>query len=152
MDRPDLSVRRQQTRILLDLSRIGHAADRRVEALLAAHDLQNITPAQANTLMVLVNARRPLTGAEVARELGVSDVTVSRFLKTMEKAGWVARERDPADARRILVRPTAQAREALPRFIAVSNTLLDAAFDGLDAGAVEALAATVAALRERLDP
>jgi DNA-binding MarR family transcriptional regulator len=152
VDRPDLERRRRQTRILLDLARVGNAADRLVEGLLAEHDLPRITPAQANALMVLFNARRPLTGAEIARELGISEVTVSRFVRAMRDAGWVERERDPDDARRLLVRPTAQARAALPRFIAVSNTLLDTAFADLDEAACERMAVALEGIRARLDP
>jgi len=152
VDRPDLEARRRQTRVLLDLARVGHAADRLVEGLLADHDLPRITPAQANALMVLFNARRPLTGAEIARSLGLSEVTVSRFLRAMREAGWVERERDPADARRLLVRPTAKARDALPRFIAVSNALLDTAFAGLSDEQIAHVAQALTSIRDQLDP
>jgi len=150
-DRPQLARRRRQTQIIVDLARVRAAADRWVEESLAAHGLDDITPAQANVLMVLVNARKPLTGAELARELGITEVTVSRFLKRMASAGWVERQRDPADARRLLVRPTDQAREALPRFIRVSNHLLDAAFAELGPEQVDELARQLSRIRERLE-
>jgi len=151
VDPEQLSHRRRQTQIIVDLGRIRSAADRWVEQALSAHELHRITPAQANVLMVLFNARRPLTGAELARELGISEVTVSRFLKRMEAAEWVERQPDPEDGRRRLVRPTPTARQALPRFIAVSNTLLDTAFAGLDPEQVQHLAGLVAGVRQTLE-
>lgn len=150
MDDSTLALRRLQTAIVLDLQRIGHAADQRLAELLAASALEPITPAQANALMALVNARRPLTGAELARHLGRSEVTVGRFLRALEAGGWVARERDADDSRRILVRPTAQTREALPRFVKVSNALLDRVFEGMSPQEVRSLGERLSAVGDRL--
>lgn len=150
MDSAELARRRRQTQIIVDLARIRSAADRWVEDALVRHELRDITPAQANLLMVLFNARRPLTGAELARALGISEVTVSRFLKKMDAAGWVQRARDTEDARRVLVRPTGKAREALPRFILLTNTLLDTTFGPLPASEVDRLAELLTEIREAL--
>ena len=150
--RPDLELRRVQTRAFIDLGRIRHASERLVEGLLARAELADITPAQANALMVLVNARQPLTAAQLARELALSEVTVGRFVRAMEEAGWIERTRDPADSRALLLEPTARAREALPRYIRVSNDLLDQAFAGFDRDEVERIAAVLAKVRANLDP
>ena len=133
--REDLSFRRVQAEILLDLQRLRHVAERRIGHLLAEHDL-DVTPAQANVLMTLFQHRAPMTARQLAVDLQVSEVTVGRFVRALDRDGWVERTRDPADARAILVRPTERARAALPRFIAVSNALQDLAFAGLDADRV----------------
>lgn len=146
----DIGLRRLQTEALLDLNRIRLLSERRVEALLLEHDLQDITPAQANALMVLFQARTPLPAARLAEELAVSEVTVGRFLRALEASGWVERWRDPSDSRRVLVRPSERARRALPRFIAVSNAVLDQAFGCFDQESIEEIAVRVAMVRHNL--
>lgn len=82
--------------------------------------------------------------------MGLSQVTVGRFVKALESAGWVRREPDPADQRALLIRPTPKAYQHLPRFIAVSNTMLDAAFAGFSPGDVVRVARTTERLRTNL--
>ena len=132
MDPVERERRRAQTQLFVDLLGVRNAADRRVERKLAELGVSGITAAQANTLMVLVNARRPMTAAELARALGVSEVTVGRFVHAMASAGWVERRRDRADTRRVWITPTAMTREALPAFVRVTNELLDDVFEGVD--------------------
>ncbi len=148
---PDLERRRLQTRSLVDLARIRHASEGIVEELLRRHELDDITPAQANALMVLIDARRTLTAAELARELSLSEVTVGRFVRALEAGGWVERTPDPGDARALRLSATARTRAALPRFIQVSNALLDRAFEGLDEERVRLFCETLAEVRDRLD-
>jgi DNA-binding MarR family transcriptional regulator len=150
--RISLELRRLQTQALVDLARIRHASERHVERWLADEELDGVTPAQANALLVLVNARRPLSQAELARELSLSEVTVGRFVRALQDSGWVGRERDPQDSRAYVIAPTDKARQALPRFIAVSNRLLDAAFAGLDEAAIERVTRCLASIRQNLDP
>lgn len=152
MPRPDLELRRLQTQALVDLARISHVSERHVERWLAEEGLSDVTPAQANALLVLINARNPLSQAELARDLSLSEVTVGRFVRALQDAGWVARTRDPKDARAYVIAPTEKARLALPRFIAVSNRLLDLAFAGLDARAIERVTRCLASIRDNLDP
>ncbi|MCA9709578.1 MAG: MarR family transcriptional regulator, partial [Myxococcales bacterium] len=122
---PDLELRRLQTEAYLNLGRIHRALERCVAALFVREGLADVTPQQAAVLMELFQARQPLTARELARRQALSQPTVGRFVRALEEQGWVTREADPADARAILIRPTRKARRALPRFIAVSNTLLD---------------------------
>jgi DNA-binding MarR family transcriptional regulator len=152
MPRPDLTLRRVQTQLLVDLARVRHASERLVEGLLRDEGLTDITPAQANALLVLVNARSPLTAARLAEALSISEVTVGRFVRAMEAGGWVARERDPDDSRAWLLVPTARTRERLPSFIRVSNALLDRAFAGVAREDVLALAAFLGEVRQRIEP
>jgi DNA-binding MarR family transcriptional regulator len=152
MSGTDLALRRVQTRALVDLGRIRQATERLVERWLAEEGLEGVTPAQANALLVLVDARQPLAQAHLARALSLSEVTVGRFVRALEESGWVERTRDPDDTRAWRLAPTAKAREALPRFIAVSNRLLDTAFAGLDAEGIARVAGCVAVIRQNLDP
>ena len=88
--------------------------------------------------MVLFQGREPLTARELSRRMGYSGVTVSRFVKALAQAGWLERSPDPTDGRAYLLTPTAKARDALPRFIGVSNALLDdadrALYDAKESG------------------
>lgn len=145
----DLDLRRVHAELLLDLQRIRHVAERRIAELLAAEDL-DVTPAQANVLMALIQHRAPMTARQLAADLELSDVTVGRFVRTLEKRGWLARRRDPDDARAILVEPTARAREALPGFIRVSNALADQAFGGFERATVEEMGRVTRRIRENL--
>jgi DNA-binding MarR family transcriptional regulator len=151
MARPDLALRRVQTQLLVDLARVRHASEALVERLLVQEGLTDITPAQANALLVLVNARSPLTAARLAEALSISEVTVGRFVKALEAGGWVERRPDPDDSRARLLVPTDKTRDRLPSFIRVSNGLLDLAFAGVGRDEVLRLAELLAEVRDRLD-
>ena len=149
-DRENLQLRRVQAQAYLNLSRIQREAERLVCELLVDEGLEDITPAQANAMMVLFQERRPLTARHLAKLMGLSEVTVGRFVKALVAAGWVNREPHPEDSRAMLLRPTRRARRALPRFIRVSNTLLDLAFEGLGAGEIRRIAKTTERLRRNM--
>ena len=65
--------------------------------LVIREGLADVTPQQAAVLMVLFQARRPLTARELAEHQGVSQPTVGRFIKALEQQGWVTRDADPND-------------------------------------------------------
>jgi DNA-binding MarR family transcriptional regulator len=139
----DLALRRQQADAFLSFSRITRQVERRVAELLHAHGLADVTPAQANVLMVLFQARAPLTARHVADAMSLSQPTIGRFIHALEREGWVERRPDPADSRAMLLRPTKKAFAALPRFIAVSNALLDEAFAGCGPATVRRIGRTL---------
>jgi DNA-binding MarR family transcriptional regulator len=139
-----------QAEAYLNLSRIQREIERRTQDLLAAQDLRDVTPAQAGALMVLFQARRPLRARELASLLALSEVTVGRFVHALHEAGWVRRDPDPADSRAVLVAPTPRAYKALPRFIAVSNQLLDEAFSGFGDDEIATCASTTERLRRNI--
>jgi DNA-binding MarR family transcriptional regulator len=147
----DLELRREQADIVLALTQIRRRVERRATELLAAEGLGDVTSAQANALMVLFQARAPITARRLADTLAVSEVTVARFVRALEENGWVARTPDPDDRRAMLLVPTSKAKAALPRFAAVSNQILDAAFAGFDRAGIEALGRVVARVRDNLE-
>lgn len=145
-----LALRRVQADAYLDLTRIQREIDRRAAALLDEQGLHDVTPAQAGALMVLFGEKHPLRARELAARLGLSEVTVGRFVHALHDAGWVRRDPDPDDSRAMLLAPTPKAYRALPRFIEVSNTLLDEAFAGFSADEVERVAKTTERLRRNI--
>lgn len=148
--RTDLAHRRLQTEVALDLSRVQRETERRIETLLADEKLRDITPAQANALMILFQEKEPMTARALAGQMNLSEVTVGRFVRALELAGWVTRESDPGDTRAILVRPSRKAYRSLSRFVAVSNALLDQVFSGMTKKEVEALARLLEQVRQNV--
>jgi hypothetical protein len=126
----DLELRRLQADVLLDLQRIRHASERRVGELLAAEGLE-VTPAQANVLLILIQKRVPLTARQLAAEMALSEVTVGRFVRALEEAGW-------------LERPTSGVHPGL-------DGLLDDCLGGFDADQISTLASMLQHMRQRLD-
>jgi DNA-binding MarR family transcriptional regulator len=51
----------------------------------------------------LITLNGPLSPSELARHAGLHPATMTGILDRLERAGWVARERDPADRRAVLV-------------------------------------------------
>lgn len=52
----------------------------------------------------LVGREGPLSPSELARRAGVHPATMTGILDRLERGGWVARDRDPADRRSIVIR------------------------------------------------
>ena len=76
---------------------------------------------------------------------------MSRFVKALVHAEWVARTPDPEDGRAFLLRPTPKAREAFPRFVHISNLLLDQIFAGFSTEELDALESAMERIRRNLD-
>jgi DNA-binding MarR family transcriptional regulator len=52
----------------------------------------------------IINRRGPLSPSALARYAGLHPATMTGILDRLERAGWIARERDPADRRAVTVR------------------------------------------------
>ena len=52
----------------------------------------------------LIGRHGPLSPTALARLAGVHAATVTGILDRLEKAGWIARDRDPSDRRAVVVR------------------------------------------------
>lgn len=129
-DTPDIEWRAFQADTMLILQRVHQKIVDRTAQAIDQEAVPRITPARANALMVLFQARRPINARELATQLGISEVTVSRFIRRMEEDGWVERTPDPKDARALLLRPTPQAREQLQPLIRIANSVMDDCFGG----------------------
>lgn len=145
-----LALRRDQIETYLDLTRIDHWIDARSSELFELERLTEVTPAQSNILLVLLQAKQAMTASKLASQLALSEVTVSRFLRTLERNGWVERLPDPADRRALFIHPTQKTRDTLPRFIAVANALLDDCFAGFEAEEIQVLGRALARIRGNL--
>jgi DNA-binding MarR family transcriptional regulator len=146
----NLEFRRLQAESVLALGRIRRRSEQRILEMLKAEGLHDITPAQANAMMVLFQAKSPRTASQVAGDLGVSEVTVARFVKSLEQGAWVERTPNPEDGRAWLLRPTQKAYTALPHFVRVSNAVLDETFDGFSKQEISVLLSIIERVRANL--
>jgi DNA-binding MarR family transcriptional regulator len=90
------------------------AVTRRYTDLLAE---VHLTYPQYLAMLALWEADRPLTVGEVGDRLRLDSGTLTPVLKRLESAGFVARRRDSADERRVLVEVTREG-EALQARVA----------------------------------
>ena len=67
----------------------------------------------------------PLSPGALARLAGLHPATMTGIVDRLERAGWVARDRDPADRRAVLVRPLRDRGGELFRLYAGMNAALD---------------------------
>jgi DNA-binding MarR family transcriptional regulator len=63
--------------------------------------------------MSLLNLHGPLTPGRFAELTGLTTGTVTGVLDRLEKAGYVRRERDPGDRRKVVVTPVREAMAAM---------------------------------------
>jgi MarR family transcriptional regulator, organic hydroperoxide resistance regulator len=89
--------------LCLALYAASRAITRRYGDLLAATGL---TYPQYLTMLALWSAA-PMPVGDIGTRLHLDTGTLTPLLKRLERAGLVARRRDPADERRVLVEPTA---------------------------------------------
>jgi len=142
--------RRFQLETMLAFSRVHQQILQRSAQQLGRAGIDGITPARAHALIVLFNARRAIKARELARQLALSEATVSRFLRKMEEDGWVERTPDPEDRRAMLLQPTATARERFPELVEVSNQVLDDIYGALSSDEIQQLAEMVGRVQSRL--
>jgi DNA-binding MarR family transcriptional regulator len=67
----------------------------------------------------------PLSPGALARHAGLHPATMTGIVDRLERAGWVARDRDPADRRAVLIRPLRERGAELFRLYAGMNTAMD---------------------------
>src|SRR5580693_5223327 len=97
---PDPGRRRLESEFLLVLRRAGS-----VMQLLGAASAErigiNVTDLNCLNILALTGS---MTAGELARETGLTTASITGVLDRLEEAGFVRRERDPGDRRRVIVR------------------------------------------------
>jgi DNA-binding MarR family transcriptional regulator len=73
----------------------------------------------------IVNRYGPLSPSALARRAGLHAATMTGILDRLERAGWVARERDPADRRAVTVRALRDRTGELIRLFGGMNHAMD---------------------------
>jgi len=67
----------------------------------------------------------PLSPSALARRAGLHPATMTGILDRLERAGWVARDRDPADRRAVVVRARGDRIAEVVRLYSGMNTSMD---------------------------
>lgn len=73
----------------------------------------------------LINSHGPLSPTALARRAGLHAATTTGVLDRLERAGWVSRDRDPADRRAFLVRALRDRNAELLGLFAGMNSSVD---------------------------
>lgn len=86
------------------------------------------------------------TAVELGRRVGVSKQAAGKMVETLERAGYVERTADPADARRKIVRLTPYGVDALARSARIFDRIRDDWVRRLGVGQVRALEGALRAM------
>jgi DNA-binding MarR family transcriptional regulator len=114
------------------LTRLNHGVGGRLE--LKASDLECLD---------VIAQYGPLSPTALARRTGQHPATVTGILDRLERGGWIARDRDPADRRGVVVRSErGRGAEVLRLYLVDSG--MNAALDEILAGYADADLAVVA--------
>ena len=83
----------------------------------------------------LLSFTGPLTAGELAERTGLTTGAITGVVDRLERAGYVRRERDPGDRRRVIIRPDAERlhAEVAPLFSSLKRGM-DALCAGYDDG------------------
>jgi DNA-binding MarR family transcriptional regulator len=123
----------------------GHAFTRAYKPLL---DALGLTYPQYLVMVVLWEQDGQTVGA-IGERLKLDSSTLTPLLKRLETAGYVRRERDPADERQVHIRLTESGRALKEKAKAIPASMLRAS--GQSARDLLKLKAEIAALRDALD-
>jgi MarR family transcriptional regulator for hemolysin len=110
-----------------------------------------ISLSQAKSLMLLIEAKEPMSVKAISDALGLSLPGVSRSIDAMVQRGEVTREEDPRDRRAKLVSVTPRGRKLWERLLAVRLAGVRRFVDDLTPQEQEALAQGVGAVAGRFD-
>lgn len=150
--RPDLDVTPMQ--ILSRVTRLSRQLDRKRKAVFASHGLEIWA---FDVLSSLRRAGDPyqMSPSALTVELLVTSGTMTNRIDRLVTAGWVSRQRDPADRRGILVGLTEQGRQkvddALADFLRLEAQMLRALDDAECTTLTDSLRHLVASV-EAADP
>jgi DNA-binding MarR family transcriptional regulator len=73
----------------------------------------------------LISRHGPLSPSALSRRAGIHPATMTGILDRLERGGWIARERDPADRRAIAVRALRDRSAELFRLYSGMNSSMD---------------------------
>jgi DNA-binding MarR family transcriptional regulator len=96
----------------------------------------------------LLDLHGPLTAGRLAEQTGLTTGTVTGVIDRLERAGYVRRERDPADRRRVIVTPVPEALAGIAAQYREHGEHLDTVLRRRDERELRVIAAFLADLTE----
>ena len=88
----------------------------------------------------LISREGPLSPSVLARRAGLHPATMTGILDRLERGGWIARERDPADRRAVLIRAERGRGAEVLHLYAGMNSAMDQIIGEYDETQLELLA------------
>jgi DNA-binding MarR family transcriptional regulator len=136
--------------VVARLHRLAHQLRQRADTVLQPHGL---TQGEFDVLSALRRSGSAggLTPSALAAALLVSSGGMTKRLATLERAGWISRERSARDARSVRVALTPSGRERLDALLPVYFATEATALDALDPDERNRLADLLRDLSLRLD-
>ena len=128
--------RRRQTEIKESLRELGNQLrmlNYNVSGKLAMKDIDL-------DCLDIVARHGPLSPSSLSRRTGLHPATMTGILDRLERGGWIARERDPADRRAVLIRAERTRGAEIFQLYGQMNGALDAICDGYDEAQLAVLA------------
>jgi DNA-binding MarR family transcriptional regulator len=104
--------------------------------------------ASDSQVLSLLNLHGPLTPGRLAETTGLTTGTVTGVIDRLERGGYVRRERDAADRRKVLVTPVAEAIAPLAEHYRQHGEHLDAVLRGRDPDQLRVIADFLAELTD----
>ncbi|MGE5132625.1 MAG: MarR family winged helix-turn-helix transcriptional regulator [Gemmatimonadota bacterium] len=135
-------------RVMRQLVLAGAKADALITGVARRYGLSH---AALNALAVIEGGGGPLPAGEISTQMHVSTATMTSVLDTLERKGYVRRQPDPADRRRVLVDITPDAQDLLDRVLPAVQQAVTAAVSPLGDEALLALLDGLAAASGAMD-
>lgn len=82
-------------------------------------------------LRILQEEDAPVAAGELAKRMNVSTARIARALNTLERKAYIVRENDEKDARKVVIRMTAEGERALETRKQILSETLGRMFDRL---------------------
>ena len=127
--RLDREVRASLRDVSVQLSLLNHQVRGQLE--LKGTDLECLD---------LISREGPLSPSVLARRAGLHPATMTGILDRLERGGWIARERDPADRRAVLIRAERGRGAEVLHLYAGMNSAMDQIIGEYDETQLELLA------------
>lgn len=147
MNMPDTRSEPIEAKARRAFTRLSRSIDRLMRDQLACGP---VTIQQCYTMEALCGG--PLAMGRLATRLGMHQSTLTRVVAKLEKLGYVERERDPANQRKVEVRLTSEGSELYRRLDAECNRVVAGVLKLFPKKEREDLVATVSRLADVLDP
>jgi DNA-binding MarR family transcriptional regulator len=112
--RTSVAIKESLRELSIQLSLLNHHVGARV-------DLKDVDL----DCLELIRRHGPLSPSALARRAGLHPATLTGILDRLERAGWVARERDPSDRRAVVLRSLRDRNAELLRLYSGMNSSMD---------------------------
>ena len=135
-------------RVTRQLQRAGAKADALITGAARRHGLSH---AALNALAVIEGAGGPIPAGQVSAEMHISTATMTSVLDTLERNGYIHRQPDPADRRRVLVDISPAAQALLDQVLPEVQQIVTATMSPLGDQALRVLLDALEAANAALD-